>query len=151
VVRGLPGIIFLGLLVFTVIGIIVGVAMDDSSIKKMLASASSMLAVDFIRSCGSLAVEARARGSRLIMFTVVSVFSFVIVIGCIVSIVIVVCCIFWRLVWSCIKLTWILAFSASKLMHCGCGVLRFAVVLVFSGIVIVCCIVGIVIVVCCFF
>jgi len=110
-------------LVVSVIGIVIGIVVADSSIKKLLSLSSAMSAVDCVHGCSSLAVEAMAGGSHLSMFAVLLVVSVIVVVSCIVSIVVVIGSIFQKVFWSCIKLAWMLAFSALKSMHCGGGVM----------------------------
>jgi len=66
-------------------------------------------------------------GSLSFVVLVVLVFLVIVVVGCIVgcsiSISIVVGIIIWEVVVSHIKPAWMLAFSASKSMHCGGGVM----------------------------
>jgi len=62
-------------------------------------------------------------GSLSIVLSVVSIFLVVIVIGCLIGIGIVAGIIIWKVVVSCSKLAWMLAFSTLKSMCCGGGVM----------------------------
>jgi len=108
-------LLFLVVTAFGIVVVIVG-----SIIKRSSSSLSATLAVDCISGCGSWEVEAMAKGSHRSIFAVVSV---VVVVGCVVGIGVVVGIIVRPVVASRIKLARMLAFSASKSMRCGGGVM----------------------------
>jgi len=109
-----------GLVIFSVVLVIVIVIGVHSSRKKSSSLSSTALAVDCISGCGSWEVEAMAGGSHHSIFAVVSV---IIIIGCVIGISVVIGIIVQKVVVLHIKLTWMLAFSALKSMHCGGGVM----------------------------